>query len=227
MSLNKKKKRNAIDKGFGCKLSDLIKACDNFNNLHISIYALTKKEFIYANASLESELGVYRDTFLNNDWSNWSKWVVDDEVDQVNNKIQKFFLAPYFHEPFVLKYHILNNRGIKIFIRHEILMHRLEGQTLVLNYFFDHTQKEQIEDYLFLNKNKNTPLYDNGRIPISPREKEVLQLVADGFSSKQIADRLFISNHTAISHRKNLIEKFKVKNTAQLIKRASRSIELW
>ena len=52
-------------------------------------------------------------------------------------------------------------------------------------------------------------------------------MVADGYSSKQIADKLFISNHTAISHRKNLIEKFKVKNTAQLIKRASRNIELW
>ncbi len=61
---------------------------------------------------------------------------------------------------------------------------------------------------------------------ISSREKEVLHLIGEGYSSKQIADMLFISNHTAISHRKNLIEKFQVKNTAQLIKKASKVMEL-
>lgn len=61
---------------------------------------------------------------------------------------------------------------------------------------------------------------------ISIREKEVLKLIADGFSSRQIADQLFISKHTAISHRKNLIEKFRVKNTAQLIKKASKVMDL-
>ncbi|RZV54531.1 MAG: LuxR family transcriptional regulator, partial [Flavobacteriaceae bacterium] len=45
-------------------------------------------------------------------------------------------------------------------------------------------------------------------------------------SSKQIADILYISNHTAISHRKNLIEKFQVKNTAHLVKRAFESMHL-
>lgn len=58
---------------------------------------------------------------------------------------------------------------------------------------------------------------------VTPREMEVLQLVAHGFSAKQIADKLFISIHTAINHRKNLIEKFKVKNTAELILRASKT----
>ncbi len=57
---------------------------------------------------------------------------------------------------------------------------------------------------------------------VSLREKEVLHLVADGYSAKQIADKLHISTHTAINHRKNLISKFQVKNTAELIKEASR-----
>jgi len=58
---------------------------------------------------------------------------------------------------------------------------------------------------------------------VTLREKEVLELVADGLSSKEIADKLHISTYTAINHRKNLISKFKVKNTAQLIKEASRA----
>jgi len=57
---------------------------------------------------------------------------------------------------------------------------------------------------------------------LSERELEVLRLIASGYSSKQLADKLNISNHTAISHRKNLLEKFRVKNTAELIKEASK-----
>ncbi|MGK7397235.1 MAG: LuxR C-terminal-related transcriptional regulator [Candidatus Cyclobacteriaceae bacterium M3_2C_046] len=60
-------------------------------------------------------------------------------------------------------------------------------------------------------------------IEVSEREKEVLDLISQGFSSKEVADKLNISNHTAITHRKNLITKFKVKNTAELIKEASKS----
>ncbi|MEX2566053.1 MAG: LuxR C-terminal-related transcriptional regulator [Cyclobacteriaceae bacterium] len=57
---------------------------------------------------------------------------------------------------------------------------------------------------------------------VSCREMQVLKLIASGYSAKQIADKLYISEHTAINHRKNLIEKFNVKNTAELIKDASK-----
>jgi DNA-binding CsgD family transcriptional regulator len=54
---------------------------------------------------------------------------------------------------------------------------------------------------------------------ISSREKEVLHLIANEKTSKEIASDLYISNHTAISHRKNLMEKLDVKNTAGLVRR--------
>jgi two-component system, NarL family, nitrate/nitrite response regulator NarL len=56
---------------------------------------------------------------------------------------------------------------------------------------------------------------------ISSREKEVLKLIADGLTNPQIADKLFISLHTVDSHRKNLLTKFDVSNTASLIKLAA------
>ncbi len=60
-------------------------------------------------------------------------------------------------------------------------------------------------------------------IPVlSSREKEVLLLIADGFTNPQIATKLFISLHTVDSHRKNLLTKFAVNNTASLIKLAVR-----
>ena len=51
----------------------------------------------------------------------------------------------------------------------------------------------------------------------SKREKEVLELLAKGFSSRDISARLFITEKTVESHRKNLVVKAKVKNTNELI----------
>jgi len=60
-------------------------------------------------------------------------------------------------------------------------------------------------------------------IPIlSSREKEVLDLIADGMTNPQIATKLFLSLHTVDSHRKNLLTKFAVNNTASLIKMAAK-----
>jgi len=57
---------------------------------------------------------------------------------------------------------------------------------------------------------------------LTSREKEVLQLIAEGMTNPQIAQQLFISLHTVDSHRKNLLTKFEVNNTAGLIKLAAK-----
>jgi DNA-binding NarL/FixJ family response regulator len=51
---------------------------------------------------------------------------------------------------------------------------------------------------------------------LTSRELEVLQLVACGFLNKQIADKLSISLHTVISHRKNITRKLQIKTIAGL-----------
>lgn len=55
---------------------------------------------------------------------------------------------------------------------------------------------------------------------ITRREKEVLQLIAEGLTNAEIAARLFISVPTVNTHRKSLIEKFDAANTAVLIGKA-------
>lgn len=57
---------------------------------------------------------------------------------------------------------------------------------------------------------------------ISSREKEVLVLIAEGFTNAQIAEKLYISVYTVDSHRKSLLTKFSVNNTASLIKLAAK-----
>lgn len=55
---------------------------------------------------------------------------------------------------------------------------------------------------------------------ITKREKEVLQLIADGLTNSEIGENLFISIPTVNSHRKSLLDKFNAKNTAILIGKA-------
>lgn len=54
---------------------------------------------------------------------------------------------------------------------------------------------------------------------ISGREKQILRLVAYEHTTKEIANQLYISTHTVISHRKNLMIKLNVKNTAGLVRK--------
>lgn len=62
-----------------------------------------------------------------------------------------------------------------------------------------------------------------GTPEITRREKEVLQLIAEGLTNIEIAAKLFISVPTVNAHRKSLIEKFDAANTAVLIGKAIKS----
>lgn len=55
---------------------------------------------------------------------------------------------------------------------------------------------------------------------LSPREKEILKLIAEEHTSSEVAEMLFISEKTVEKHRANLIEKLKVRNLAGLVRMA-------
>jgi DNA-binding NarL/FixJ family response regulator len=57
---------------------------------------------------------------------------------------------------------------------------------------------------------------------LSTREKEVLTLLAEGKSSKEIADLLFISTRTVEHHRASINKKLKIRNLVDLVKYAIR-----
>ena len=72
---------------------------------------------------------------------------------------------------------------------------------------------EEIEILLKQKKNKEAVWF-------SPREKEVLQYIAEGYTTKEIANILDREEETVKTYRKFLFEKFEVGNTAQMIKKA-------
>jgi two-component system response regulator NreC len=61
---------------------------------------------------------------------------------------------------------------------------------------------------------------DEGEPSLSPREKEIFRLLAEGYSNKEIAEKLVISPSTVYSHRANLMDKLGLGNRRELIQYA-------
>ena len=59
-------------------------------------------------------------------------------------------------------------------------------------------------------------------VRLTKREIEILSLIVEGHSSKQVADMLFVSKRTVDFHLDNIYEKLDVKNRMQAMQRASR-----
>jgi len=57
---------------------------------------------------------------------------------------------------------------------------------------------------------------------LTPREREILQLIAEGVSTREIAERLHISRKTVETHRANIMEKLCIHNMTELVKYAIR-----
>ena len=62
---------------------------------------------------------------------------------------------------------------------------------------------------------------ENVSIVLTRREKEVLELIAEGMTNIEIGQKLFISSATVDTHRKNLLAKTEAKNTASLVRIAT------
>jgi two-component system, NarL family, nitrate/nitrite response regulator NarL len=100
-------------------------------------------------------------------------------------------------------------------------------------YLIKSAAKEEIEQaitdvmagkmYFSIDVNNTKPeIFADEEVPtLTRREKEILILIAEGLTTNDIAHKIFVSPYTVETHRKNLLSKFKVGNTALLIKTAA------
>jgi len=80
-----------------------------------------------------------------------------------------------------------------------------------------HLSDDLTEDWAKLRRGVQKPPSET---PLTNRERQVLKMIAEGKSRKEIGDLLFISVRTVERHRANIMEKLNVKGTADLIKYA-------
>jgi two-component system, NarL family, response regulator NreC len=86
-------------------------------------------------------------------------------------------------------------------------------------FFYPSIAKIVIEDYL--RQSKNIPAEDEYE-RLSERERQVLRLIAEGVTSSDIAQKLFISVKTVLGHRANIMEKLNLHSRTELVKYAIR-----
>ena len=82
------------------------------------------------------------------------------------------------------------------------------------SFFSPAVSKVMLEDYV--KKLQRTGSEDSYDL-LTPREREVLQLVAEGKSNKEVANLLHLSVYTVETHRANIMEKLKLKSVPELI----------
>ena len=90
-----------------------------------------------------------------------------------------------------------------------------EGKEYIAKSIVDMVLKNYI-NRSFLSSEKN---YSNDK-ELSKREVQVLELFAEGYSYKEIAEQLYISVHTVESHKKNILEKLELNSIIDLVKYA-------
>lgn len=93
-----------------------------------------------------------------------------------------------------------------------------EYWNLVIEYFFNSVDNIDEDDQKQKCKDKIL-MYAN----LTKREKEILNYICDGKNTREISEELFISSHTVETHRRKILTKLGVKNTASMVKVAIKS----
>lgn len=140
--------------------------------------------------------------------------------------IKVLILSMYIQEDFIVNAIAAGAKGYlpKNTTRHELLnaiTKIYEGN----EYYSDAISKIILENYISnVRKPKELePVNDKEDDVLSSREKQILQMVVEGQSNQEIADKLFISIRTVESHKNHIMQKLGIKSTVDLIKYALRN----
>ncbi len=98
-------------------------------------------------------------------------------------------------------------------------------------YFLDTSISHKVVKSLVESDKKEAKITDAGYDTLTPREQQVMRLLADGLSTKDIAKELFISPKTVENHRTNIMNKLDLHSTIELVRYAARlgliDVDLW
>jgi DNA-binding NarL/FixJ family response regulator len=109
----------------------------------------------------------------------------------------------------------------------------LQGLQSVSNgdYFLDASVSHKVVKRLMEFPVKGAQIVDAAYGTLTPREQEVMRLLAEGLSPKEIAAKLFISPKTVENHRANIMNKLDLHSTMELVRYAAKlgliDVDLW
>lgn len=99
------------------------------------------------------------------------------------------------------------------------------------DYFLDSSVSQQVIHKLMDMPVKTAKTSDSDYNSLTPREQEIMRLLSEGYPTKEIADKLFISPKTVENHRANIMKKLDLHSTMELVRYAVKlgliDVDLW
>jgi len=172
------------------------------------------QEFMETILNYEPDIILMDITLKDGEGPEATKWILDKKPD-----CKVLIFSMHQEDKYVKKVlasgargYLLKDAGTKEMLK--AIRTVYEGET-----FYSQPIMQSIVSQLMDNKTPKKNLVGKN---LTKRELEILKLIAEEKSNKEIANSLFISTRTVDAHRRNLLEKLQAKNTASLVKHAIR-----
>lgn len=204
------------------------------------VSCLSEKSILWLEDTFEEVTGYSPSFFIEGGLTAWYKLVHPNDMRSVSENIKRSFAdfekpgSPKPFPPLILEYRFKGQNGKWTKIR-DIKYLLLEGESKIVDKglckFERVTERKESDESCYkllnfaLSYDKKMEQFIKSH-SLSNREIEILSLIGKGLSTKMIAYQCNISINTVETHRRHLLEKFKVKNSMELIKEASKIISL-
>ncbi|HZL09199.1 MAG TPA: LuxR C-terminal-related transcriptional regulator [Prolixibacteraceae bacterium] len=211
-------------------------------NSVVSIFDLSEMEHVYLSPNYSELLGWDQEKIVSPDNDYINQRMHPDDLAHLNHVSWQFFelilkVDPVWSEQMkfikmIMDYRTLGRDGnyVRVIEQHKLLELDKYGNVWLSMSILDLSPDQDMNSmcrYRLINtltgELYNFPSSEiMAEHKLSFREQEILQLLAKGHISKQIADKLFISVNTVNTHRQRIIEKLNVSNTVEAVQYAGR-----
>lgn len=212
------------------------------SNCGITVYDMCRREHVYTSYNFSEIFGYDLQLVESQGTDYFNSHIHPDDLVQLTNNglaaLRHFFKGEgdIEHTKMISEYRIRNftNEYIRVIEQYQVLEFDAHGHIWlslsILDISPNTTPLNRVQSKL-LNCKTGTaytlPEFsvlasEENTNPLSPREKEILQMVKNGLLSKEISEQLTISVHTVNTHRQRILEKLNVANSIEAIQYASR-----
>ncbi|WP_164108895.1 MULTISPECIES: LuxR C-terminal-related transcriptional regulator [Sphingobacterium] len=138
--------------------------------------------------------------------------------------MDKLYFEDHYRFYFKYSYRVRKKTGDYIFIKQSYQAIEIDERghmkrSLVFHDVAEDGFQRKENDFLMIDRMKNRPVHVENHYDLSKREIEVLDLILQGKSSKDIAALIFISEHTVNTHRRKILAKTNAENFLELRQR--------
>ena len=201
----------------------------------------TKMEYVFVSNATQSVLGFTKEEAIKNGFQWLFSLLTSSELEYKQIVVNDFFtfLKELGKEKMMnctVRYDIVVQRidGKKVHLLEEVMVSEVSesGDPVLISCFLhdigDYVKTEHRQCHIYLRQDgelktifsKKYQVFEKSEMPLSRRELQILQQFANGLTTQQVAKKLYITENTVKSHRKNILFKLGVKNTTEAVREA-------